>query len=52
MATTNALQAAAAELTTACVGPAKETLVSFDNSVEDHLARIDEISALVESVSR
>jgi hypothetical protein len=40
----------AAEVAASCVGPAAATLSAFDSAVETHLGRIDEISALVESV--
>jgi hypothetical protein len=41
---------AAAELAAQSVGPAAATLTAFDNAVEENLARIDEVSALIESV--
>jgi len=49
MATTD-IGKAAAEIANQCVGPASATLTSFDNTVESHLDRIDEMTALVESV--
>ncbi len=44
------LGAAAAQLAAQTVGPADATLTAFDNAVEDHLARIDEVTALIDSV--
>lgn len=43
---------AAAEIANQCIGPASATLTSFDNTVEAHLDRIDEMTALVESVRK
>jgi hypothetical protein len=44
------LARAAGELASQGVGPASATITAFDNTVEAHLARIDEVSALIDSV--
>jgi hypothetical protein len=45
-----ALHKAASELAGHVIGACTPSVTGFDNAVEDHLSRIDEISALVDSV--